>query len=167
MCGNIKKIDSFKGFTLLEILIVVSILLAVSLLITIRVNEQVVLVESTTQEMVSAIRLAREKYDAGDPLAKFRIVFKQGQYYYQVLERGTEMSVDIPIDRSVIISKKMVADEEGENGFVGLNTRPLEIRFSGSTATGTSIMVEGKHSLGKYKITVVPTSSRVHIYKIN
>lgn len=159
-----------KGFTLLELLIVITILLSIAFLISIRNNNEGILIENSAQEMVSAIRLARQKYDAGDSSAKFQIIYKNGQYYAQVLERGPKTAVNIPIDKSVILSKRLISDNENEMddlGFITLGTRPIEIGFRGENATGTSFLLEGKHTSIKYKITIVPTSSRVYIYKIN
>lgn len=166
-----KQLPKIKnGFTLLELMIVITILLSLAFLISIRNNNEGILLESSAQEMVSAIRLARQKYDAGDSMAKFQIIYKNGQHYFQVLERGPKTAVDIPIDKSVILSKKIISDSENAGddfGFISLGTMPIEIRFSGENATGTSFLLEGKNTQIKYKITVVPTSSRVHIYKIN
>lgn len=161
---------SKSGFTLLELMIVITILLSLAFLISIRNNKEGILLENSAHEMVSAIRLARQKYDAGDSMAKFQIIYKNGQHYFQVLEHGPKTVVDIPIDKSVILSKKMISDSENAGddlGFIALGTRPIEIQFSGETATGTSFLLQGKGTKIKYKITIVPTSSRVHIYKIN
>lgn len=157
-----------RGFTLFEIVLVITILLSLTMLISIkRGNEQIVL-ENTANEISSAIRYARNCYDSGDSSVYFTIAAKEGQYHARVIEKGFVTTLDIPIEKFIKLSKKSRTDEdESFHNFFPMNTKPLEIRFYPNASTGISILLQSEGSSSKYVISVVPTSSRVHLYKIN
>ena len=173
-----------RGFTLVELIIVITILLSFSLVLVIQRNQQAILLENTANEMVSALRYARMRYDAGDGMACFRIQLVDGQHHIRVFERSRDtaresIAVDIPVDPSIRILSKVRGEYEEEETVHSLTdlgsmvTSTLEVRFSGQSAIRGSgdhscytFVLQGKSEPYYYKITIVPTSSRIHLYKL-
>lgn len=157
-----------RGFTLLELMIVITILLSLTFLVTIKKHDESILLENTANEIVSAIRYARHSYDSGNNSVWGLLKREKEQYYFQVIERNKTM-INIPIDSSIRLLKKYTDDAESENntnGFNELGATPLEIKFSGDSTTGISLLLYNASVSTQYKITIVPTSSRVHVHKI-
>lgn len=157
-----------QGFTLFEILLVVAILLALTGIASVKKSNEQILLENAANEITSAIRYARNSYDSGNNDAYFTIVPAGDRYRVRVIENN-EASIDILLDDSIRLSRKSRNDDDDDRdliGFLPLATRPLEIRFYPNASTGMRILLESASSRSKYVVSIVPTSSRVHLYKI-
>lgn len=162
-----------KGFTLIEIIVAVSLVILAFSLLSIKIPAQKIIVENTANELASAIRYTRQLYEAGDKGVYFVISKESDGNHYKIIEtknRIKTVTLDKKIDDEVLISQKINIPEDhipnnGNSGYTDVNQKIIEIKFSGNTATGTSILLKGKNSKEIYKITVIPTSSRIHLYK--
>lgn len=166
-CNSTKR---NRGFTLIEIIISISILLLTFGLMTLKYNKDSIVLENTANELTSAIRYAKQLNEAGNTGASFSIFRDQKGYYYTVkkTKNSSDIVVEGRIDSAVILFQKTVPENyqpDKEDTGYGTNLRELEIKFSGSGASGTSILIKGKNTRNQYKITVIPTSARIHLYK--
>ena len=159
-----------SGFTLIEIVISLAIIILAFGLITVKLNTERIIVENTADELTSAIRYAKQLTESGSTGVSFAIKKEQDGYYYTVSEmRNTTTEIlKGKINNSVILFQKAVTEgHELDNQDTGYQAslQALEIKFSGSSASGTSILIKGKNTRSKYKITVIPTSARIHLYQ--
>ncbi len=176
--SNKKRISAQKGFTLIELILVITILLSFAFFALLKVSHRPIVLENTANELVSALRYARACYEAGDSNVKFSIELVDGQNHIRIRERVTEhlnaeITVDIPIDPSIrIMSKNIHAEttkdenEKSLDGYSQLFTNSIEITYSGKTTTGKTFVLMSDKEKYYYKITIVPTTSRVHLYKL-
>ncbi len=158
-----------RGFTLLEVLIAITIVLTVVLATWANRNDDPLILQNTAEEIASAIRYARRCYDAGDNSAYFQIARSEGRYYFRVYESGPRMTINIPIDPSIKIATGAFAEDRSDevvNEYASLGDYPLTIKFANGTGSGTAILLSSKTVRAQYKITVVPISSRVHVYTL-
>ncbi len=132
-----------------------------------------ILLENTANEIVSAIRYARARYDAGDNQSKFVIAYSNGQYSYRVIHRaegtlGLSTAVNVPIDNKILLSRALSGDETDYSNydFKGIGSLGTTISFNESSSTGISLLLTSETKKSIYMITVVPSSSRVHLYKV-
>lgn len=158
-----------RAFTLLEMVIVISIMLTLTLVHTISKNDDGIILQNTANEIVSAIRFARRQYEAGDATVKFRISKIDGKFYYTVIENAHVQTIHNPIPTSIVVSRRTAEDNQlgDENtGFVPAGNMITEVKFSGETSSGISLRLESKSVKKSYIVTVIPISSRIHLYEI-
>ena len=162
-----------KGFSLIEIIISVAIIISLMGLITFKSNSDSIILENTANEITSAIRAVKQIYDAGDTNAYFSIVQNSEGRFYRITQRknGTStVTVHKKIHPKVQVYKKSINSEvynpdNNNSGYGEATISETKISFSGATATGTSILLSSKSCPTSYKITIIPTSARIHLYK--
>lgn len=163
-----------NGFSLIEIIISVSIMVLLMGLITFRNNSDSIILGNTANEITSAIRAVKQIHDAGDKNAYFSIVQTSQGRFYRITQRknGTNtVTVHKEIHKNIRVSKKVINSEEyspdnNNSGYTdGGAISEIKISFSGVTGTGTSILLSSKNCKTQYKITIIPTSARIHLYK--
>ena len=76
-----------KGFSLIEIIISVAIIISLMGLITFKSNSDSIILENTANEITSAIRAVKQIYDAGDTNAYFSIVQNSEGRFYRITQR--------------------------------------------------------------------------------
>ena len=162
-----------RGFSYIEIVISISIVISLMGLIQYRSNTESIRLENTANEIVSAIRLTKQMRDSGDINAEFSIISNNDYQSYCIktfVDKKRTTVFEERVDSDIHISKKNISQESYEenndkSGYIDINRQEIKISFSGSTGTGASILLWSKNSPMSYKITIVPTSARIHMYK--
>lgn len=165
-------ISDSRGFTLVEIIIVISLILVSFSVLSIRNHKQEQILAQTANELVSAIRYTRQLQQAGDWDARFQIASDAEGYVYRVLENKTGVATTVVegrVDPEVKLLKRESLYENAESDDIRNHSMfaHLEIRFTQDAGTGTSILVSGRDDRTAYKITVIPTSGRIHLYQLS
>lgn len=163
-----------KGYTLIEILISMFILLLLTSITVFAPKIEQIELKSLAYSMASTLRLAREYNLEGEDY-KFFIESQGGEFRYGLRKSGEYLNESIKkVPRDIAIRKNIAPSEDGEatGDYVILNPNinqlEVEIRFTPQAAIGaTTIQIEKNRLSTYYVISVVPTSGRVHIYKRN
>lgn len=168
-----KKKDKFikkNGFTIIELLICISMVLTFSLFVLYgnKVGRSISL-NNVTNEIASALHYASNLSENQNHSVIFRIIKKDNEYKYQIIEYGHKMNMENNIPKNIkILSRSDIQEIEDKSKHFEMGNRPITIEFNNMTATGSNSIILMDNSLKTfYKITVVPTSSRIHIYKFN
>lgn len=156
------------GFTLVEIIISVSIILLFMGLARVKDGSEIFMLENTANEMVSALRLTKQISESGDQSAYFSIRKDKDGFYFTITERINNISKETERKRVHRNIQIMLNDSEPENYEPTKSEIPLEVlkvTFSETTGTGATIFLRSKNTKKLFRITIVPTSGRVHLYK--
>ena len=159
-----------KGFTIMEVLVTVSIVLLFSsiLILSMNINKKILL-KNTAFEIVSVLRYAHNASEHQNNSVQFQIVEQKGKFKYQVIEYGRFRTIDNEIPPNIKILARTALEERdtiSKEFHFEMGTMPITLEFNSMSAIGTNSLIIMDNDLKEfYKITVVPTSSRVHIYK--
>lgn len=172
------KRNDTKGYTLIELIIVLAILSAMLLMASLRADLGTAALRSEAQSVISAMRYTRQLNVNGELSQRFRIIAEDGILYYCVQSRTSPVKTYIKtrLDSSIIVQKKASADADFDSYPVlaqytvvnkGINYNFFESYFSENAAKGDgTLILESADSKLMYKITVVPTSGRIYMYEI-
>lgn len=163
---------SKKGFTLVEVMVSVAIVLVFAgiLLVNMNLNRKILL-ENTAYDIVSVLRYAHNASEHQNRTVVFRIVKQNDVYRYQIIEYGINRTLDKELPKNIKILARTGIEERETNSklhYFEMGSNPIMLEFHSMSAIGANSLIVMDNNLKEfYKITVVPTSSRVHIYKYN
>lgn len=159
-----------KGFTLVEVMVSVAIILLFTAILLININiEKKILLENTAYEIASTLRYAHNASENQNGTVVFQIIKKDDVYRYQILEYGRLRTLDKELPKNIKVLARTNLDERKKNSkqhYFEIGSNPIVLEFHSASAIGANSLIVMDNDVKEfYKITVVPTSSRVHIYK--
>lgn len=172
------KRNDTKGYTLIELIIVLAILSAMLLMAGLRADLGTAALRSEAQSVISAMRYARQLNVHGELSQRFMIIAEDGILYYCVRSETSPVKTYLKtrLDKRVIAQKKASADASydsppvlSEYTIINKDINQIFFRsyFSENAAKGDgTLLLESVDSNLIYKITVVPTSGRIYMYEI-
>lgn len=167
------------GFTLIELIIALSIIMLTMFLVSIRIQFENIVLKGEANNMVSALRYTRQLDINGEFTQNFVIGTKNGDIYYMISDmlNSPETYLYKELNKDIIIgtSASINIDDEGITNDIeyikvnkNYNDIFTKIRFTRNAAVGGgTIILRGLNASKFYKITVVPTSGRVYLYEID
>lgn len=167
------------GFTLIELIIALSIITLAMFLVSIRIQFEDIILKGEANNIVSALRYTRQLDISGEFTQNFVIGTNDGDIYYKIS--------DLLYPQKIYLNKKLNANIiVGSSASVNINDEGIDsdieyikvskdhnkiftkIRFTRNAAAGGgTIVLRGLNASKSYKITVVPTSGRVYLYEID
>lgn len=162
-----------KGYTLIELLVSLLLILLISSITIISPKLDKLELKSVAYNMASTIRLVREYNISGNPDISFELISNKGFYEYRLSKLNLVDAKTIKVvPKSIAINNQIAINnnpqEKGE--FKELNPSKDQvfstIRFSDKSASGATTLKLEKNKLSVYyEITIIPTSGRVHVYE--
>lgn len=167
------------GFTLIELIIALSIITIAMFLVSIRIQFENIILKGEANNVVSALRYTRQLDINGEFTQNFVLKTKGGDIYYMISDllyppktylcKKLNTNIIVGTSASVNINDEGV---ESDVEYIKVNKNYSEIftkiRFTRNAAAGGgTIILKGLNTSKSYKITVVPTSGRVYLYEID
>lgn len=173
MCIKVDKTK--KGFTLLELIIVISIIMSLSFFVIFnlqKMNEEMMLKTQVNQVMESLI-YSSKLADRNEEYSKFTISDSKGERVCRVIDKNKGLEKVVfsnHLNKNIRIFLEDIYINGGMSKYYdsyGVR-KYIEVKFYNDTSSGNgTIIFDTKKSSKYYKITIVPTSKRIHLYELD
>lgn len=166
------------GYTLIELIVVSALMVIILLMASLKAGLGTTVLNSEANGMLSAVRYTRQLNINGELSQRFKIISEDGALYYCIESERYPFKTYLKtkIDENIIVQKKIMADEDNNLAInlaeytkinKDVNYIFFESHFTNNAANGDgTLIIEAIDSYMIYKITIVPTSGRIYMYKI-
>lgn len=152
-----KKINNRQGFTLIEILVVVSIIavLTVGVIAGLGYFQAQTTLETTAQEVLTVLRLAQNKTLASEGASNYGVYFEAGRF---TLFKGTVYNPASPDNQRHDLSSSLRFSEINLAGSLVYFER-----LTGAVQNGGSVRLASVNDAARYKVIFIDTSGTVSL----
>lgn len=172
-----KRFDK-NGFTLIELIIAISLITVVAFLVSIKIQMENIILKGEANNIVSALRYTRQLNINGEFRQRFVLFSENGKICYRIAQDAQPNKIYLKkdIDSCVILQSSASADLEDKGISSSIKYTKLNkdtnkefniIKFKKNSATGASILLQNLNGPKIYKITIVPTSGRIYLYEMD